>query len=314
MSIIICDLTLYVILGGAGYIGGHLTDHLIKKGSEVVVIDDFSLGNYINRDAKIIKYDLRIPITNEFNEIEKGSIFYHLAAHPDVKSSMTNILEHFERDVKVTLNVMELARKKDAVKVIFTSSSTVYGESNIIPTPETAELRPISNYGLFKLLCENIVNYYATQYGIKSTITRLANIIGGRVTHGVIIDFVNKLKSNPNVLKILGNGKQRKSYLYINDLIEAFFILETRDNNTFNVYNVGNEDWITVDEIADIVISEMGVNPKIIYEDSGEGRGWPGDVRFMLLDITKIKKLGWKPKLTSKDAVRKTVKDILNKN
>ncbi|MDT7861175.1 MAG: NAD-dependent epimerase/dehydratase family protein, partial [Saccharolobus sp.] len=256
---------MYIVTGGAGYIGSHLVDHLVSRNFKVIVIDDFSFGKYINKKAITIKYDLRLSNLNELiNRVEKGGIIYHLAANPDVRTSMINVGEHFERDVKVTLNVMELARKIDAEKVIFTSSSTVYGETDKIPTPESEEPKPISNYGLFKLLCENIIKYYAHQYGIKSIVTRLANITGGRVSHGVVVDFIRKLNQNPNILEILGNGKQKKSYLYIDELIDAFILLENKVNTTYDIYNIGNTDWITVNEIAEIVIEEMKLNPKIV--------------------------------------------------
>ncbi|MEM4041833.1 MAG: NAD-dependent epimerase/dehydratase family protein [Saccharolobus sp.] len=302
---------MYLIIGGAGYIGSHLVDRLISQNFEVTIIDDFSYGKNVNSRANIIRFDLRK--TEELNrlEIEKGQIFYHLAANPDVRTSMINIEEHFERDVKVTLNVMELARKRDAAKVIFTSSSTVYGETNKIPTPESEKPKPISNYGLFKLLCENIIEYYSNLYGIKSVVARLANITGGRVTHGVVIDLITKLSRNKNTLEVLGNGKQKKSYLYIDDLIDALLTLEQKVDKQFDVYNVGNEDWITVDEIVDLILNRLNLKPEIIYKDSGEGRGWKGDVRFMLLDISKIKELGWKPRLNSRETIIRAIDDVL---
>ncbi|WP_168066880.1 NAD-dependent epimerase/dehydratase family protein [Sulfolobus sp. S-194] len=300
---------MYVITGGAGYIGGHLTDYLVEKGEEVVVIDDFSYGKYVNNKAVYKKTDLRF---NADVEIPKDSILFHLAANPDVRTSMIHVQEHFERDVKVTLNTLEIARKYDVKKFVFASSSTVYGEAKVIPTPEDSELKPISNYGLFKLLGEKMVEYYSRVYGIKAVSIRLANVTGGRISHGVIYDFVNKLLKDNNKLEILGNGKQKKSYIYITDTIIGLVLLAEKNTGLYSVYNLGNEDWITVDEIAKIVEEEMGVSPKHIYVDAGEGRGWFGDVRFMLLDIKKIKEIGWKPKYTSRDAVRLAVRDLLN--
>jgi UDP-glucose 4-epimerase len=299
----------YIITGGAGYIGGHLVDELVKEGEEVIVIDDFSNGSYINRHAKYIRKDLRDDLKDL--SIPKNSIIYHLAANPDVKTSMFNVREHFERDVLVTLNVVELARKFDAEKVIFASSSTVYGEADRIPTPEYEALKPISNYGLFKLFGELMMEFYSRNYRIPTASVRLANVTGGRITHGVIKDFVEKLRKNPKKLEILGNGKQRKSYIYISDVISAFRTIEKNIKSGYSVFNVGNEDWLTVDEIAKIVEEEMGVNPVHVYIDAGEGRGWIGDVRFMLLDISKLKQLGWKPKYSSAEAVRLAVRDII---
>ncbi|MFP3232345.1 MAG: NAD-dependent epimerase/dehydratase family protein [Sulfolobaceae archaeon] len=300
----------YVITGGAGYIGSHLVDALTKLYNDIVVIDDFSNGNYVNKKAKYLKIDLRDSSTSSL-KIPAGSILYHLAANPDVRTSMINSYEHFSRDVIATFNVLEMARRNDVSLLVFASSSTVYGETDKIPTPENAELKPISNYGVFKLLGEHLLEYYSRVYGIKGISIRLANVTGGRVSHGVIKDFVEKLRKNPYKLEILGNGKQRKSYIYITDVIDAFLTLEKKFNALYDTFNVGNEDWITVDEIAKIVEEEMNLTPVHEYVDKGEGRGWVGDVRFMLLDISKIKQLGWKPNYSSAQAVRLAVRDLI---
>jgi UDP-glucose 4-epimerase len=300
----------YVITGGAGYIGSHLVDALTKLYNDIVVIDDFSNGNYVNKKAKYLKIDLRDSSTSSL-KIQAGSILYHLAANPDVRTSMINSYEHFSRDVIATFNVLEMARRNDVSLLVFASSSTVYGETDKIPTPENAELKPISNYGVFKLLGEHLLEYYSRVYGIKGISIRLANVTGGRVSHGVIKDFVEKLRKNPYKLEILGNGKQRKSYIYITDVIDAFLTLEKKFNGLYDAFNVGNEDWITVDEIAKIVEEEMNLTPVHEYIDKGEGRGWVGDVRFMLLDISKIKQLGWKPNYSSAQAVRLAVRDLI---
>ncbi len=297
-----------IVTGGAGYIGGHLVDALVSRGEDVVVLDDFSYGSYVNPKSKVIKVDLR----KEVPKVEKGSTIYHLAANPDVRTSMIDVREHFERDVLVTLNVMEMARLSDAEKVIFASSSTVYGETSKIPTPEHFRGTPISNYGLFKLMGEEVVEYYARNYGIQGISLRLANVTGGRVSHGVVVDFVKKLMRNPQELEILGNGRQRKSYLYISDLINAVFTVERFFKGDYGAFNVGNDDWITVEEIARIVEEEMEVKPKHVYVDRGDGRGWEGDVRFMLLDISKIRGLGWSPVYSSEQAVRLAARDVIN--
>ncbi|MCI2414257.1 MAG: NAD-dependent epimerase/dehydratase family protein [Candidatus Aramenus sp.] len=297
-----------IVTGGAGYIGGHMVDALVSKGEDVLVLDDFSYGSYVNPKSRVIKVDLR----REYPEIEKDSTIYHFAANPDVRTSMFDVREHFERDVLVTLNVMEMARQYDAKKVIFASSSTVYGETLRIPTPEDFDGTPISNYGLFKLMGEEIVEYHAINYGIQGITLRLANITGGRMSHGVVVDFVRKLMKNPQELEILGNGKQKKSYLYISDLINAIFTLEKFVKDKYETFNVGNEDWITVEEIARIVEKEMGLRPKHVYVDGGEGRGWKGDVRFMLLDISKLRGFGWSPMYSSEEAIRLATRDVLN--
>ncbi|AWR99323.1 NAD-dependent epimerase/dehydratase family protein [Metallosphaera hakonensis] len=295
-----------VVTGGAGYIGGHLVDRLVESGADVVVIDDLSYGKYVNSRAKFLKFDLRLG----FPMIEECDTVYHLAANPDVRTSMENVEEHFERDVKVTLNTLEMARRSDCSYFIFFSSSTVYGEAKI-PTSEREETNPISNYGLFKLMGEDMVKFYSLNYGISALSLRLANITGGRVSHGVVVDFVRKLMKDPNVLEILGNGKQRKSYLYIDELIAAVLLLREKFKGRYDFYNVGNRDWVTVEEIASIVEEEMGLKPVHKYLDNGDGRGWKGDVRLMLLDISKIEAVGWKPTLSSREVVRRATRDVL---
>ena len=169
----------YIVTGGAGYIGGHLSDRLIERG-KVTVIDDFSAGSYINKKARLVKADLRNSKCLDGIEFEKGSEIYHFAANPDVKTSMMNVSDHFGKDVATTLTVLELAKRIEASKVVFASSSVVYGDAEILPTPETYPTKPISNYGLFKLICESMLEFYSRTYGIETTVLRFANIVGGR--------------------------------------------------------------------------------------------------------------------------------------
>jgi len=298
---------LSVVTGGAGYIGGHLVDSLLEGGHETTVYDNFSSGNYRNKRAKYHIVDLR---KDEF-DFPKGSVVFHLAANPDVRSSMLDVKGHYENDVTATLNVLEAARKSDAEHVIFASSSTVYGEAEAIPTTESAPLRPISHYGLFKMLGESLLEFYSRNYSIRGTSLRLANVIGGRTSHGIIVDMINKLKKKKDGLEILGNGKQKKSYLHIEDLLYAFDFIIGKQKERYSVFNVGNEDWITVDEIVKTIEGELGLSPKHTYADGGDGRGWAGDVRLMLLDISRMKSLGWKPMRPSKEAVELAVKAII---
>jgi len=204
--------------------------------------------------------------------------------------------------------------------LVFASSSTVYGDAQVIPTPEDYHpLEPISVYGASKLACENLIISYSKLYGIRGLIIRYANIIGPRSSHGVIIDFIRKLKSNPSKLEILGDGTQKKSYLYVTDAVDAtLHLLEVfrSSSKAYDVFNVGSEDWVTVKEIADIIVSVMGLREvKYVYKPATpDGRGWPGDVKLMLLDISKLKSTGWKPRWNSREAVRKTAINLLKEN
>ncbi len=294
----------FVVTGGAGYIGGHLVDRLANLG-DVTAIDDFSSGSYRNRRAKYVKADL----SRERPKIAKGSLVYHLTADPDVRESMQQAQEHFDRDVRATLNAAEMARSCDASGIIFTSSSTVYGEADRIPTPESERLSPISYYGLYKMLGEQVLEFYGKNYGMPITSLRLANIIGGRMSHGVIVDFIRKLRLNPEKLEILGNGRQRKSYVHVNDLIDLLVGLKL---NGVKTYNVGNKDWVTVERIAQIVEEGMHISPQHVFNDTHDGRGWEGDVRLMMLDSSLIERgTGWRPSITSEEAVRKAVNELL---
>ncbi len=198
-------------------------------------------------------------------------------------------------------------RKNEIPKIVFISSSTVYGEQETQPIPETAQLRPISNYGSSKTASEVYIHSYCKLYGLNGLVLRLANIMGPRSDHGVVPDFVKKLKENPKRLVILGNGKQKKSYLHVEDTISAT-ILTTPKCSGFEVYNIGSDETIIVDEIAKIVCDEMKLKDVKLEHTSREKRGWKGDVSEFLLDTEKLRNLGWKPKCKTEDAIRSTVR------
>jgi len=310
--------SIVLVTGGAGFIGSYLVDRLLNDGNIVHVLDNLSTGSieHINRWKESYKNSYRffkLDIVNDPIELydDRYSIIFHLAANPDVKSSYINPKIHLEQNVIATFNILEYARKHDVDTFVFTSSSTVYGESNIIPTPEDNTLMPISMYGATKAACESMICSYAYMYGIKAIIYRLANIIGARSTHGVIYDFINKLISNRRRLEILGDGKQKKSYLHVNDCINAMLI-GLRSNDNVSIFNVGADDYIDVITIAYIVINALGLNNVTLqFVDNGDGRGWKGDVKRMLLDTTRLKRLGWRAMYTSEEAVRVTVNDIV---
>ncbi|MDH7477947.1 MAG: NAD-dependent epimerase/dehydratase family protein [Candidatus Bathyarchaeota archaeon] len=309
------------ITGGAGFIGSHLVDRLCKEEKEVVVFDNLSSGKLENikqwlkkSNFKFVREDLLKPagILKPLSECET---IFHLAANPEVRVGTADPKVHYEQNIVATFNLLEVVRKVGCVKnFIFASSSTVYGDAEKIPTPEDyAPLKPISIYGASKLASEALITAYAYTYGFDAIIYRLANIIGPRSQHGVIYDFVNKLSMDSKKLEILGDGTQRKSYLYIDDCIDAILTGVNHSHNRVEIYNVGSEDQVNVKEIADIVSQEMGLKDvKYVYTGGVDGgRGWKGDVKVMLLSIEKIKSLGWKLKLNSHQAVRKTVKAIL---
>lgn len=311
-----------VVTGGAGFMGSFLSEALFDLGFSVTVIDNFSLGslsNLVNLLGRygfdVIKGDLRD--FGSWVEVLKGSYaVFHFAANPEVRHGLRDPLDHYHQNVTATINVLEASRISGAKIFIFASSSTVYGDASIIPTPEDYPLKPVSIYGATKAMGEILCEAYARLYEIKCLILRYANIVGSRLKHGVIYDFIEKLTRNPQILEILGDGSQRKSYLHVSDAIEAtieaFKRIENIDEKIL-VYNIGNKDWITVVEIADIVVEALGLkNVKYIFKpETPDGRGWPGDVKLMLLSIDKIMRdTNWKPKLTSKEAVKLAAESI----
>ncbi len=314
-----------VVTGGAGFIGSHMVDFLIKEGYDVVVIDNLSSGRMdFLREAmrsgrvKLVLEDLKNPNGGWVQEFRGADIVYHFAANPEVRVSMINPRVHFDENVLVTFNVLEACRVNDVRELVFASSSTVYGDAEKFPTPEDYEPKePISVYGAAKLASENLIVTYSVAYGVRSLILRFANIVGPRQSHGVIIDFIRKLRLNPAVLEILGDGTQRKSYLHVKDLISGVNVALKAlrsGGKPYEVFNLGNEDWITVKRIAELVVEEMGLkNVEFRYKPATpDGRGWKGDVKFMLLDISKIKAHGWRPSMSSEEALRDAIRAALS--
>lgn len=314
-----------VVTGGAGFIGSHIVDSLIKEGYDVVVIDNLSSGrkDFLKEAmrsgrVKLVLDDLKVPNGRWVREFKDADIVYHFAANPEVRVSMTNPRIHFDENVLVTFNVLEACRVNGVKELVFASSSTVYGDAKKFPTPEDYEPKePISVYGAAKLASENLIVTYSIAYGVRSLILRFANIVGPRQSHGVIIDFIRKLRSNPAVLEILGDGTQRKSYLHVKDLISGINVaLEAlrSSGRPYEVFNLGNEDWVTVKRIAELVIEEMGLKDvEFRYKPATpDGRGWKGDVKFMLLDISKIKAHGWRPSMNSEEALRDAIRAALS--
>lgn len=308
------------ITGGAGFIGSHLADRLCENRVDVIVFDNLSVGRIENIEKwmaasnfKFVLGDLLFPekILESLNGCET---VFHMAANPEVRISSEDPKVHFEQNVLATFNLLEAVRKTGSVKtVVFASTSAVYGDAEEIPTPEDyAPLKPISVYGASKLASEALIISYAYTYDFKTIIYRLANIIGPRARHGVIYDFVRKLKKNPEKLEILGDGTQKKSYLHVEDCVDAMLTGINLTREKVEIFNVGSEDQVTVKEIADIVCRKMGlVNVQYLFTGGVDGgRGWKGDVKFMLLSIDKLRKLGWKPKLNSRRAVEKAVEEI----
>jgi len=304
-----------LVTGGAGFIGSHLCKTLIQEGYKVVVIDNLSTGklkNIKSLDVEFIKGDLT-NLDFSLKNIKNVETVFHLAANYSVKYSFENPIYDLENTFLTTMNVLEAMRKNDIKNIVFASSSTVYGETEKFPIIETTETMPINNYGTSKLMSEKYIKTFSGLYGIRGLVLRYANILGPMCEHGVVPDFVKKLKENPEELLILGNGLQKKSYLHINDCIDATFICTKKFNEKYDVFNIGSEEWITVNEIAKLVCDFMNLNG-VNFKYTGEERGWPGDVRKFLLDVSKLKNLGWEPKYNIENAVRETVNWLINRD
>ncbi len=313
-----------LITGGAGFIGSHLVDRLMSKGLHVTVLDNLSVGRveniakWVENDHfKLVKGDLKQPKKVEAT-VEKVDLVFHLAANPEVRIGETDPRIHFEENLVATFNILEAMRKSTSAKnVVFASTSTVYGEAKVMPTPEDyGPLIPISTYGASKLGCEALVCSYAYTFGLRALILRVANIVGSRTSHGVIIDFIDKLTADSDRLEILGDGTQQKSYLHVDDCVSAILHVTrefSRSEDKVAIYNVGSFDQITVGRIAEIVAKEMDLRDVNFVFTGGVdgGRGWRGDVKVMLLSVEKLLKTGWTPKHNSEEAVRRATREIL---
>ena len=278
-----------VVTGGAGFIGSHLVDTLVAQGNEVVVIDSLCAGRKDTIARDIDSCDIRFVQADLLSDgwqdaINGADRLFHLAADPDVRQSAVNPDPTMQNNIMATYRVLEAMRHCKFPRLVFTSTSTVYGDAKVIPTPEDyAPLLPISVYGASRLACEALISAYCYSFGMKSWIYRFANIVGDRSGHGVITDFIRKLKDNPAELEILGDGKQVKSYLEVHECVAAMlFALRARE--TVNIFNIGSEDWIDVKSIAEIVAEEMHL-PDTKFRFTGGERGWVGDVPKMQLSL-----------------------------
>ena len=271
-----------LLTGGAGFIGSHLVDRLVSEGWSVRVLDNFSSGRMENiehhkdsREVEIVRGDLKDREEAE-RAVRGVDVVFHYAANPEVSVSATSPEIHFNENVVATFNLLEAMRKSDVGEMVFASSSSVYGEPDEIPVHEDSPIKPVSVYGASKASCENFIHAYTNLYGLKAVVLRYANVIGPRLRHGVIYDFIVKLCRNPKQLEILGDGTQTRSYVYVDDAVEATLIAANRvAGKRFEVYNVGNEDYITVNEVADIVIDTLALKDvKYVYRPVGHGVGW----------------------------------------
>lgn len=308
-----------LITGGAGFIGSHLVDKLVSLENEIVIVDNLSSGkmDFLTeskekievQNVDLLKIDALLPILKGCDAV------FHLAANPMVKISEDQTRLHIDHNIMLTYNVLEAMRKLDVKDLAFASTSTVYGEPTVIPTPEDyGPLLPISLYGASKLACEALISAFCSSFDMHAVMYRFANVIGSRSTHGVIFDFVNKLNKNPQALEILGREPgTKKSYIHISDCVDGMVFACENTQENVGVFNIGSEDAVDVKTIANSVCKEMGLE-NVNYQWTGgvdDGRGWRGDIKVMVLSIEKMKALGWKPKYGSEKAVRLTAEVLV---
>src|SRR3989338_9016002 len=309
-----------LVTGGAGCIGSEVVKELIKN-HEVTILDNFSSGKtehveeFADNDGfNLIEGDVLDAETLE-NATKGKDIVFHLAANPDIKF-ITG--ERTDKDLQqntiATHRVLDAMQKTGVKKIAFSSSSVVYGKADMIPTPEDyGPLKPTSLYGASKLACEGLISAYCNMFDMQGWIFRFANIVGDKSRkkgRTVVSDFIFKLRNDPTCLEILGDGRQSKSYLLVDECVDGMIFAVDHSNDPVNIFNLWTKDAITVDEIAKIVINEMGLkNVKISH--TGSSGGWPGDITNFLLDVTKLEKLGWSSRHNSAESVRTSAKRML---
>lgn len=309
-----------VVTGCAGFIGSHLTDALLAMGNHVVGVDNLSAGRreFMEnaegfQDFQFVQADL---LNDDLKGIFKGAdAVMHMAANPDVRSGAKDTLSHYRQNIEVTYRVLEAMKEVGTKDILFPSTSTVYGEPTVIPTPEEyGPLVPISVYGATKLACEALICSYAHSFDMNGVIFRFANVVGTRSTHNVLHDFTNKLRADPKRLEILGSEPgTTKSYVHVEDCVRGMVIGAEYARNRVEMFNLGSNDRMSVKDIADTVVEVMGLRG-VRYEWTGGvqgGRGWIGDVKNMLLASDKLRSYGWEPTMNSAQAIKKAVREIV---
>jgi UDP-glucose 4-epimerase len=309
------------ITGGAGFIGSHIVKRLITKTdiSSIIVFDNFSSGtiNHLNdviSDSKLRVIEGDIKNLDSLKEsMSNVDLVIHFAANPDIAKAVTQPDIDFWEGTYLTQNVLEAMRINNVMSILYTSGSGVYGEQPNIEFQESyGPCFPISTYGASKLACEALISSYCHMFGIKGRAFRFANVVGSKQTHGVGYDFIRRLRQDSSQLRILGDGTQSKSYIYVDDVIDAMLLVYENSKSEsaacFDVFNVATDDYITVTDIAYIASDIAGLSKDSVnYQYTGGNRGWKGDVPKVLFDVSKIKKLGWRASKTSFQAIEASI-------
>jgi UDP-glucose 4-epimerase len=304
------------VTGAAGFIGSSLVDRLLKDGHHVVGYDNFSTGlrrfvetAHASARFKLVEGDL-LDAEKVKSAIAGCDMVFHLAANADVRFGTHHPFKDIEQNLIATFNVLEAMRASGIKRIAFSSTGSVYGEATIFPTPEDAPF-PIqtSLYGNSKVAAEGLISSYCEGFGCQGFIFRFVSILGERYTHGHVFDFYRKLRDDPTALEVLGNGKQRKSYLYVQDCLDAIMIAIERADDKINIFNLGQNEYCEVNQSIGWICERLGVSPKLSY--TGGERGWIGDNPFIFLDCSRIRGLGWTPKLSIREGVIATLEYLM---
>lgn len=311
------DLGRCFITGGAGFIGSHLVDYLLERGTQITVYDNLSLSN--GRSVPSYSHDPKFQFINADvrdtdrlqRELLGHDTVFHLAANTDIPRGNSDTRLDLENCLLATHSLLEAMRSTNVRNLVFASSSTVFGDIEVHPTPENVgPLLPISLYGAGKLACEGFISAFSNLFGFRAIMFRFGNVVGGRMGHGVIHDFIKKLRKDPTELEVLGDGEQEKNYFLVEDCIDGMIHGFIHSPKPCDVYNLGSETTVKVRAIARIVIEEMG-HGDVRLRFTGGRRGWPGDVPRVIYDLTKITTLGWKARHSSAEAVRIATRRLL---
>ncbi len=303
----------YFVTGCAGFIGSNLTDRLLENGHEVIGYDNFSTGlsAFLQKAKKFDKFTL---VQNDLlnrealcEAMKSVDLVFHLAANADVRFGTNHPHKDLDQNTLATFHVLEAMRANQVQRLVFASTGSIYGEATVIPTPEDAPF-PIqtSLYGASKLAAEGLIQAYCEGFNFQAYIYRFVSILGERYTHGHVFDFYKQLLADPQKLRVLGNGKQRKSYLYVQDCLDAIFWTLEHSREKINIFNLGTDEYVEVMDSIQCICEYLNVSPELNF--TGGERGWIGDNPFIFLDTSKVRKTGWKPRLSIQEGVRETIR------